>query len=117
MPALDRHLDGVRRLLGHGADPNAASAWARYADALHHALAPGNAPALSLALDLGLPPSEDALPTAVWRERTDAVRVLLARGAPVTPDVRSLAERAQTEVSEWTPHRSREIADLLDGGA
>jgi hypothetical protein len=73
----------------------------------------GNAPALSLALDLGLPLSEDALPTAVWRERTDAVRVLLARGAPVTPDVRSLAERAQTEVSEWTPHRSRDIIELL----
>jgi Ankyrin repeats (many copies) len=75
----------------------------------------GNAPALSLALDLGLPLSEDALPTAVWRKRTDAVRVLLTRGAPVTADVRSLAERAQTEVSEWTPHRSREILDLLDG--
>ena len=75
----------------------------------------GNAPALSLALDLGLPLSDDALPTAVWRERTDAVRVLLTRGAPVTPDVRSLAERAQTEVSEWTPHRSREVLDLLDG--
>jgi ankyrin repeat protein len=188
-------LDGVRWLLGHGADPNAVSAWGDRA--LHHALArgnalpllealldagadpslgnprhgdlsahaiaarmgrvdalelfasaldddffdalaradasraralmplkidfdlvavlagTGNAAALSLALDLGLPLSEDALPTAVWRERTDAVRVLLDRGARVTPDVRALAERAQTEVSEWTPHRSRDIIDLL----
>jgi hypothetical protein len=194
------HLEGVRRLLEHGADPNAVSAWGDRA--LHHALArgnalpllealldagadpslgnprhrdlaaiaiaarmgradaldaferrgfapapgdaffvaltradeqraralmpsrldydvvatlagAGNAPALELALDLGLPLSDDALPTAVWRERTDAVRVLLARGAVVTPDVRALAERAQTEVSEWTPHRSREIMELL----
>jgi hypothetical protein len=73
----------------------------------------GNAPALSLALDLGLPLSDDALPTAVWRERTGAVRVLLARGARVTPDVRALAERAQHEYSEWTPHRSRELLELL----
>jgi hypothetical protein len=199
-------LDGVRRLLEHGADPNAVSAWGDRA--LHHSLArgnalpllealldagadpsmsnprhhdltapaiaarmgrgdaldlferrgfapaldgddaffealtradatqagalmparidfdvvailagTGNAPAVALALDLGLPLSDDALPTAVWRERTDAVRVLRARGAPVTPDVRSLAERAQTEVSEWTPHRSREILDLLDAGS
>jgi len=73
----------------------------------------GNAPALELALDLGLPLSEDALPTAVWRERTDAMRVLLARGARVTPEVRALAERAQHEYSEWTPHRSRELLELL----
>jgi ankyrin repeat protein len=73
----------------------------------------GNASALSLALDLGLPLSEDALPTAVWRERTEAVRVLLDRGAPVTPEVRALAERAQHEYSEWTPHRSRELLELL----
>jgi hypothetical protein len=188
-------LDGVRWLLGHGADPNAVSAWGdralhhslargnalpllealldagadpslgnpRHGDLSAHAIAArmgrvdalelfasaldddffdalaradasraralmpakidfdlvavlagtGNAPALSLALDLGLPLSEDALPTAVWRERTDAVRVLLDRGARVTPDVRALAERAQTEVSEWTPHRSRDIIDLL----
>jgi hypothetical protein len=191
-------LDGVRRLLAHGADPNAVSAWGDRA--LHHALArgnalpllealldagadpslgaprhrdlsayaiaahmgradalerferagcapedtffvaltradaeraralmpaqieydlvatlagAGNAPALSLALDLGLPLSEDALPTAVWRERAGAVRVLLARGAQVTPHVRELAERAQTENSEWTPHRSRDILELL----
>jgi hypothetical protein len=195
-------LDGVRRLLEHGADPNAVSAWGdrglhhslargnalplmealldagadpalgapRHGDLNAHAIAArmgrvdaleqfarrgfapelegddaffealaradasrarelmpaqvgfdavavlagtGNASALAVALDLGLPLSEDALPTAVWRERTGAVRVLLARGAPVTPDVRALAERAQTEVSEWTPHRSREILGML----
>jgi hypothetical protein len=41
------------------------------------------------------------------------VKLLLARGAPVTPEVRSLAERAQHEHSEWTPHRSRAILELL----
>jgi hypothetical protein len=41
------------------------------------------------------------------------VRLLLARGAPVTASVRELAARALTEDSEWTPHRSRAIADAL----
>jgi hypothetical protein len=50
---------------------------------------------------------------AVWRERTETVHLLLARGAPVTPEARSLAERALTEMSEWTPHRSREIVEAL----
>ena len=74
----------------------------------------GNAPALELALDLGLRLSDAALPTAVWRERAGAVRVLLARGAVVTPEVRALAERAQHEYSEWTPHHSRAIIKLLE---
>jgi len=73
----------------------------------------GNTAAVALALDLGFPLSADALSVAVWRERTEVVRFLLARGAPVSADVRSLAERALTERSEWTPHRSHEIADLL----
>jgi ankyrin repeat protein len=206
-------LDGVRWLLDHGADPNAASAWGDRA--LHHALARDNAPALlqalldhgadpglgaprfgqrsavaiaaragradalelfathgfatdldgddaffaalsrgqataarecvaaepgivrrleaeqpgvvttlagagnhaavGLALDLGFPLPGDALPLAVWRERTEAVRLLLARGAAPSPDVLALAERALTEVSEWTPHRSDEILTLLRG--
>ncbi len=51
-----------------------------------------------------------------------ADRFIVAASAPrsahaVTPDVRNRAERAQTEVSEWTPHRSRELLDLLDGGS
>ncbi len=50
---------------------------------------------------------------AVWRGRTATVRLLLARGARVSADVLSLAERALTEVSEWTPHHSREIIDAL----
>jgi ankyrin repeat protein len=73
----------------------------------------GNTPAVALALDLGFPLPADALPTAVWRERTDTVRLLLSRGAPVTPSVLSLAERALTEPSEWTPHHSREILEAL----
>jgi hypothetical protein len=200
-------LDGVRRLLDRGADPNALSGWGERA--LHHALARDNAPALlealldhgadprltaprrgdrsavaiaawagradalelfrargfateldgddaffaalargertaaaadpemvkrleaehpgvvttlagagnhaavALALDLGFARSAEALPLAVWRERTETVRLLLARGAPVTPEALRLAERALTEISEWTPHRSDEILTLL----
>lgn len=74
----------------------------------------GNTAAVSLALDLGFPLPAEALGTAVWREHTDTVRLLLAHGAPVTPDVLSLAERALTQPSEWTPHHSREILDLLE---
>jgi hypothetical protein len=73
----------------------------------------GNHDAAALALDLGFPLSPEALSLAVWRERTDTVRLLLARGAPVTASVLSLAERALNEPSEWTPHGSREVMELL----
>jgi hypothetical protein len=73
----------------------------------------GNTRAVALALDLGFPLSADALATAVWRERTDTVRLLLARGAPVSSSEIRLAERALTEPSDWTPHHSREILDAL----
>jgi hypothetical protein len=76
----------------------------------------GNAAAVALALDLGFPLSTEALPLAVWRERTETVRLLLARGARVTPEALELAERALTEMSEWTPHRSDEILRLLRSG-
>jgi hypothetical protein len=45
------------------------------------------------------------------------VRLLLARGALVTSSELSLAERALTEMSEWTPHHSREILDALRASA
>jgi ankyrin repeat protein len=77
----------------------------------------GNAAAVGLALDLGFPLSPDALSVAVWRERTDAVRLLLARGAPVSTSELALAERALTEMSEWTPHHSSAILDMLRRGA
>ena len=77
----------------------------------------GNTAAVALALDLGFPLSAEALPAAVWRERTDTVRLLLARGAPVSASVLSLAERALTEMSEWTPHHSRAILDALGDAA
>jgi ankyrin repeat protein len=76
----------------------------------------GNAAAVALALDLGFPLSPDALSAAVWRERTDTVRLLLARGAPVSASELALAERALTEMSDWTPHHSSAILDLLQGG-
>jgi hypothetical protein len=77
----------------------------------------GNTPAVALALDLGFPLSAEALPAAVWRERTDTVRLLLARGAPVSASIVSLAERALSEMSEWTPHHSRAILDALGDAA
>ena len=75
----------------------------------------GNTAAVALALDLGFPLSTNALSVAVWRERTDTVSLLLARGAPVTSEVLSLADRALTEMSEWTPHHSRAILGALQG--
>jgi hypothetical protein len=77
----------------------------------------GNTAGLGLALDLGFPMAVDALAVAVWRERTEAVRLLLARGALVTSSELSLAERALTEMSEWTPHHSRDILDALQACA
>lgn len=77
----------------------------------------GNTAALKLALDLGFPITADALAVAVWRERTEAVRLLLDRGAPVSAHEISLAERALTEMSEWTPHHSRDILDALQASA
>jgi hypothetical protein len=74
----------------------------------------GNTAAVALALDLGFPLSTDALSVAVWRGRTETVRLLLARGAPVSASVLSLAERALTEMSEWTPQHSRAIIDALE---
>jgi ankyrin repeat protein len=77
----------------------------------------GNTSAVALALDLGFPLSDQALPLAVWRERTETVRLLLARGAAVSGPVLSLAERAQSEHSDWTPHDSPEILELLTAAA
>jgi ankyrin repeat protein len=77
----------------------------------------GNTGAVALALDLGFALSADALPLAIWRERTDTVRLLLARGATVSASELSLAERALTEMSDWTPHHTREILDALQAHA
>jgi hypothetical protein len=76
----------------------------------------GNAAAVALALDVGFPLTDDALPSAIWRERTAVVQLLLEHGAPVSASELALAERAQTEMSEWTPHTSRVLIDLLRSG-
>lgn len=76
-----------------------------------------NAAAVALALDLGFPLSRDALSVAVWRERTDTVRLLLARGAPISASELALAERALTEMSDFTPHHSSAILDTLHAHA
>ena len=73
----------------------------------------GNTDAVALALDLGFPLSADALSRAVWRERPDTVRLLVERGAEVSPSVLSLAERALTEPSDWTPHASPLVLETL----
>jgi hypothetical protein len=75
----------------------------------------GNTAAVALALELGFPPAEKALELAVWRERTETVRFLLVHGMSVTDSLLSLAERAQTEMSDWTPHESTEVLELLRG--
>lgn len=77
----------------------------------------GNTTAVELAFDLGFPMSPDALAVAVWRERRETVRLLLDRGALVSATEISLAERALTEMSDWTPHQSREILDALQASA
>lgn len=45
------------------------------------------------------------------------MRLLLARGALVSASEISLAERALTEMSEWTPYHSRDILDALQARA
>jgi ankyrin repeat protein len=77
----------------------------------------GNAKAVALALDLGFTLSREALEQAVWRERAETVRLLIARGAPVEASTLALAERALTERSEWTPHQSRDILGQLRAAA
>src|SRR5207247_6639948 len=94
----------------------------------------GNTRAVRLMLDLGFditaraqpPGSPDgtALHIAVWRERAETVRLLIERGAPLEARSRSddtplsLAIRALTELSEWTPHASTNlVAALLAAGA
>jgi hypothetical protein len=73
----------------------------------------GNTDAVDLALDVGFPLSGDALPLAVWRERPGTVRLLVERGAQVSPSVLSLAERALIEPSDWTPHASPLVLETL----
>ena len=73
----------------------------------------GNTAALELALELAFPLTAEAMERAVWRERTETVSFLLARGARVTLALLELAERAQAEPSEWTPHASPAVLDAL----
>jgi ankyrin repeat protein len=91
----------------------------------------GNVDGLRILLDLGFnmesqtrvaqSPGMNALQLAVWRERIEVVKLLLERGAdPAVPNrrgqtARSLALRAQSEGSEWTPHESKEILKLVGG--
>lgn len=94
----------------------------------------GNTAGVRLMLDLGFDIAsrtdrggavgDTALHVAVWRNRLDTVKLLLARGAPVeavngrgeTP--LSWAVAALVEQSDWTPHKSPEIVvALLAAGA
>jgi ankyrin repeat protein len=73
----------------------------------------------SLADPLGMPGGNTPLHLAVWRERAEAVKLLVERGAPLEVTNRagdtplSLAARALAEHTEWTPHDSAEILELL----
>lgn len=87
----------------------------------------GNTEGVRILLDLGFdiesqathPGSRGSTPLhlAVWRERLDTVKLLIERGASLsaknpgglTPLM--LAERAQTEMSEWTPHESSAVLE------
>jgi ankyrin repeat protein len=94
----------------------------------------GNTAGTRLLLDLGFdvagtsteasPPAETPLHVAVWHERLETVRLLLARGAPLEARNRhgdtplELAVRALREQSDWTPHDSTAlVAALLEAGA
>ncbi|HEX8904956.1 MAG TPA: ankyrin repeat domain-containing protein [Longimicrobiaceae bacterium] len=95
----------------------------------------GNTAGVRLLLDLGWDVAavtdgprwvagDTALHLAVWRDRGETVELLLARGAPLEATTRngetplSLAVRAMTEPSEWTPHESPAlVARLLAAGA
>jgi ankyrin repeat protein len=100
----------------------------KYPDVLLNYAGSGNTEGVRLLLDIGFAiepenPGASRNPTplqlAVWRERKDTAQLLLDRGAD--PRVRNargknaidIAELAQTEMSEWTPHGSKEILDML----
>ena len=85
----------------------------------------GNTKGVTILLDLGFDiearvRGHTALHLAVWRERLETVKLLLARGASVEAknpggeNALAIAERAMTEHSEWTPHETsavlREVA-------
>jgi len=87
----------------------------------------GNTEGVRILLDLGFDIESEsthpgsrgntALHLAVWRERLDTVKLLIGRGASLTAKnpggltALMLAERAQTELSEWTPHESSAVLE------
>jgi ankyrin repeat protein len=94
----------------------------------------GNTAGTRLLLDLGFDlagagpdggaATETPLHVAIWHERLETVRLLIARGAPLEArDHRGdtpleLAVRALRERSEWTPHESTAlVVELLEAGA
>jgi hypothetical protein len=76
---------------------------------------------LNFGFDIAAPTKggDTALHAAAWRERRATVEALLSRGAP--RDARNhrgetpldVARRAQVEYSEFTPHSSPAIVELL----
>jgi ankyrin repeat protein len=94
----------------------------------------GNVEGVKTLLDLGFDiesrtnlvqsRGDTALHLAVWRGRTETVKLLIERGAAIEALNRAgftplaMAVTAMTEMSEWTPHESTEIvAELLRAGA
>ena len=118
--------DEVRARAMVTADPELiARVRTRYPELLVSFAGAGNTTGTRILLDLGFDVAtptrhgETALHAATWREREATVELLLARGAPrearnhraETP--LDVARRAQVEYSEFTPHSSPAIVELL----
>jgi ankyrin repeat protein len=117
------------------ADPAIAErVQARFPGALANFAGAGNTQGVETMLDLGFniesrtnvvqSRGDTALHLAVWRGRTETVKLLLERGAAIETLNRAgftplaMAVTAMTAMSEWTPHESTDIvAELLKAGA
>lgn len=107
---------------------------ARFPGILANFAGAGNVEGVKTLLDLGFDiesrtnvvqsRGDTALHLAVWRGRTEVVKLLIERGAAIEALNRAgftplaMAVTAMTQMSEWTPHESTEIvAELLKAGA
>jgi ankyrin repeat protein len=106
----------------------------RYPGVLANFAGAGNVDGVKALLDFGFDiesrtnlvqsRGDTALHLAVWRGRTETVKLLIERGAAIEAHNRAgytplaMAVTAMTEMSEWTPHESTDIvAELLKAGA
>lgn len=127
--ACARGDDAAARALAVGDPALVARVRERFPALVAHFAGAGNAAGLGILLALGFPLDSRTrtgwprdlppLHVAVLRERIDTVRFLLDRGAPIeeresrglTP--LAVAVMAQIEHSEWTPHESTALVEML----